>query len=209
MCADFTKLPQEIHDLEAAGADSFHLDMIDGNFVANLALGLQDVQAIRALTTKPLAAHMMINNTHRYIQLFAQQLGVDTLYIHPEADPQIVKSFMEIKAYHKHCGVVISPNTSIAMVEELFNLVDFVLVMTVNLGFAGQTYLDFVTTKIKKLIPYKQKYNFQIVVDGAISPAKIAELGAIGVDGFVLGTSALFNKKEAYQNILPQLKKLN
>lgn len=209
MCADFTKLTQEVESLDAAGIDIFHMDVMDGSFVPNFALGVEDFKAIRALTNKPLDAHLMIQNPGNYIDLFAKDLGADIIYVHPEADPHIVSTLTKIKSHGKKCGIAINPETSIESIKELFNIIDNILVMTVNPGFSGQPYLDFVTNKIKKIVNYQETYHFKIVVDGAISVDKITELGKIGVNGFVLGTSALFNKDESYQVIMKNLKNLN
>ncbi|MFC0291119.1 ribulose-phosphate 3-epimerase [Bombilactobacillus bombi] len=209
MCADFTKLTQEVESLDAAGIDIFHMDVMDGSFVPNFALGVEDFKAIRALTDKPLDAHLMIQNPGNYIDLFAKDLGADIIYVHPEADPHIVSTLTKIKSHGKKCGIAINPETSIESIKELFNIIDNILVMTVNPGFSGQPYLDFVTNKIKKIVNYQETYHFKIVVDGAISVDKITELGKIGVNGFVLGTSALFNKDESYQVIMKNLKNLN
>jgi ribulose-phosphate 3-epimerase len=205
MCADFTKLTQEVESLDAAGIDIFHMDVMDGSFVPNFALGVEDFKAIRALTDKPLDAHLMIQNPGNYIDLFAKDLGADIIYVHPEADPHIVSTLTKIKSHGKKCGIAINPETSIESIKELFNIIDNILVMTVNPGFSGQPYLDFVTNKIKKIVNYQETYHFKIVVDGAISVDKINELGKIGVNGFVLGTSALFNKDESYQVIMKNL----
>ncbi len=207
MCADFTNLKSEMGRLNDADADVFHMDIMDGNFVPNFALGLEDLKAVRANTAKLMDVHLMISNPGNYIDLFAD-LGADIIYIHPEADPHPISTLNKIKAKGKKCGLALDPETSVESVKELFNVIDYLLVMTVSPGFAGQSYLDFVTDKIKDIVKYSQDYSFKIVVDGAISPEKISELGKIGVEGFVLGTSALFNKDKPYKEIISSLKNI-
>lgn len=207
MCADFTNLKSEMGRLNDADVDVFHMDIMDGNFVPNFALGLEDLKAVRANTAKLMDVHLMISNPGNYIDLFAD-LGADIIYIHPEADPHPISTLNKIKAKGKKCGLALDPETSVESVKELFNVIDYLLVMTVSPGFAGQSYLDFVTDKIKDMVKYSQDYSFKIVVDGAISPEKISELGKIGVEGFVLGTSALFNKNKPYKEIISSLKNI-
>lgn len=207
MCADFTKLPEEIKGLEEANIDIFHMDIMDGVFVPNFALGTEDFKAIRANTDKLMDVHLMISNPGQYVDLFAD-LGADIIYIHPETDQHPISTLNKIKAKGKKCGIAINPETSVETVKELLNVIDYLLVMTVSPGFAGQSYLEFVNDKIKELAKYAEKYSFPIVVDGAISPEKIEELSKIGVEGFVLGTSTLFNKEEPYEEIIGSIKKL-
>lgn len=205
MCANYDSLKEEVIKLDLAGTDIFHVDIMDGSFVPNFGMGTQDIQYIRKNTNKLVDAHLMIQNPGDYIDLFAD-LGADIIYIHPEADNQPVRSLGRIKARNKLAGIAINPGTSVETIEELLPLVDYVMIMTVNPGFSGQKYLNFVTNKIKKLVNKKANFGFKIMVDGAISPEKINELSGLGVDGFILGTSALFGKSEDYATIIKKLK---
>lgn len=205
MCADFSALVEEVRQLDHAGSDIFHIDIMDGSFVPNFGMGLQDFAAIRKATDKTVDVHLMIQNPGEHVDLFAN-LGADIIYIHPEADQHPARTLAKIKEKHKHAGIAINPGTSLEAVKELLPLVDYVMVMTVNPGFAGQKYLDYVDAKIAELVNWQSTYHFQIMVDGAISPEKISALSEIGVNGFVLGTSALFGKKDAYQTIIARLK---
>lgn len=205
MCANYDSLKEEVIKLDLAGTDIFHVDIMDGSFVPNFGMGIQDVQYIRKNTQKLIDAHLMIENPGDYVELFAD-LGADIIYIHPEADKQPVRALGKIKGKNKLAGIAINPGTSLETIDELLPLVDYVMIMTVNPGFAGQKYLDFVTNKIKKLVDKKEDFEFKIMVDGAISPEKISELSGLGVDGFILGTSALFGKSEDYATIIKRLK---
>lgn len=205
MCANYDSLKEEVVKLDLAGTDIFHIDIMDGSFVPNFGMGTQDVECVRKNTKKLIDAHLMIENPGNYVELFAD-LGADIIYIHPEADKHPARALGKIKGKNKFAGIAINPGTSMETIEELLPLVDYVMVMTVNPGFAGQKYLDFVNNKIKKLVDLKSEFEFKIMVDGAISPQKIDELSELGVDGFILGTSALFGKEEDYETIIKRLK---
>ena len=206
MCADFSNLKQDTIDLANAGADIFHIDFMDGDFVPNFGMGLQDFELIRSVTDKPVDVHLMINNPGKYVGMFAD-MGADIIYVHPEADQQITRTLDVIKSKGKKAGIDLNPGTSISMVEELLPLVDYVMVMTVNPGFAGQAFLDFTVDKVEKLCALREEYGYEVMVDGAISPEKIEMLSEKGVKGFILGTSSLFGKEESYEEILTKLKK--
>lgn len=205
MCADFSNLKGEVEELELADVDIFHMDIMDGVFVPNFALGLEDFKAVRSLTKKMVDVHLMISNPSEYIDLFAD-LGADIIYFHPETDKFPVTTIQKIKKKGKYAGIAINPETSLETLKELFGLVDYVLIMTVNPGFSGQPYLDFVTKKVEDTVELSKVFNFKVVVDGAISSEKLHELSGIGVDGFVLGTSALFGKEDSYKNIASKLR---
>lgn len=204
MCADFSNLQKEVMLLDKAGADIFHVDIMDGHFVPNFGMGIQDFSLIRSATNKPVDVHLMIQEPSRYVEMFAD-LGADIIYVHPEADQQITRTVELIRKRKKKVGIAINPGTSIASIEELLPLIDYLMIMTVNPGFAGQKYLDYVKTKLEYVTAIKENYPFQVMVDGAISAEKITSLDKIGVNGFVLGTSALFGKKESYETILKKL----
>lgn len=206
MCANFANLEKEVKELENAGADIFHVDFMDGNFVPNYGMGLQDLELIRQVSGKKVDVHLMIENPGRYVQLFCDK-GADIIYVHPEADNQVTRTIETIKNNGKSPGIAINPGTSVEVIRELLPLVEYVLVMTVNPGFAGQKYLAFVNDKIKQLVSLSKNYGFKIMVDGAISEEKVHELSEIGVQGFILGTSALFNKNETYSELLNDLRK--
>lgn len=205
MCAEYGNLAKEVKELDDAGVDVFHMDIMDGSFVPNFAMGMQDFELIRKKTAKLVDVHLMINNPGDYVEMFADK-GADIIYIHPEADSQPARTLAKIIAKGKKAGLAINPGTGVEVISELLWLTDYVMVMTVNPGFSGQEYLAYVDDKIKKLVSLKEKYNFKVLVDGAISPGKIKELSRFGVDGFVVGTSSLFGKENSYKEIVKTLK---
>lgn len=209
MCADFKNLEKEVKDLEDANVDGFHIDFMDGQFVPNFGMGLQDLNIIRKLTHKIVDVHLMIKNPGEYIDLFVKE-NVDIIYFHPETDMHPARTIEKIKNNNIEAGIAINPDTSISTIEPLLNIVDKVMVMAVNPGFSGQKYLDFVNEKIDVLTSedYSKKYNYQVFVDGAISPQKVNELNKKGVKGFVLGTSTLFGKDDSYTEIINKLRKV-
>ena len=207
MCGDFSNLKAEVMALDQAGADILHLDIMDGLFVPNLGMGLQDVKVIVQNFSRMVDSHLMIQNPSAYVELFAS-LGVDILYIHPEVDLHPTRTLQKILDCGAIPGIAISPGTSYELIEPLLYLAEYVLVMTVNPGFVGQRYLEFVDPKIEKLVSQKETYGYRVIVDGACSPERIERLSQRGVDGFVLGTSALFGKQRPYGEIMDELRLL-
>ena len=205
MCADYGDLRREVEALDAAGADIFHCDIMDGTFVPNITMGVMDVKAVRAATRKPVDVHLMIENPASKVDLFLDA-GADIVYIHPESERYVVKTLAHIRERGAAPGLVINPDTSIETIEEMLNLVDYVMVMTVNPGFAGQKFIDFTKKKIARLASLKDEYGFDLMIDGACSPAVVRGLSAAGADGFVLGTSALFGKEIGYAECLQNLR---
>lgn len=207
MCADFGSLSIEISNLEEAGVTGYHIDIMDGQFVPNFGMGLQDLEFIRKSTKKPIDVHLMVNNPNNHINLFAN-IGVDIIYIHPEADMHPARTLQKIKQKNIKAGIALNPGTSIESIKPLLNIVDYVMIMTVNPGFAGQKYLNYVDYKIDELVEmsFKSRFNYDVLVDGAISPERIDNLSTKGVKGFVLGTSSLFGKNKDYATLINNLK---
>lgn len=207
MCADYGNLEKEIQSLDDAGIDSFHCDVMDGSFVPNMTMGIMDIKTIRKYTDKMVDVHLMIENPSTKIDWFIDA-GADLIYIHPESERYVVKTLSYIKSKGVLAGIAINPDTSIETLIEILNLCDYVMVMTVNPGFAGQKFIEFTKNKISKLNSYKIEYGFKVIIDGSCSPEIIKECGLLGVDGFVLGTSALFGKTQSYQELVSELKRL-
>ena len=187
MCADYGNLRATVEELDAAGIDIFHCDVMDGSFVPNFAMGLEDIKAASK------------------VELFAAA-GADIIYIHPESERYVVKTLAAIKSLGKSAGIAVNPDTSISEVEEMLNLCDYVMVMTVNPGFAGQSFIEFTNDKVRRLAALKERFGFELMIDGACSPERVRDLSAIGADGFILGTSALFGKDAGYEECLRRLR---
>lgn len=209
MCANFGNLEKEVRELEEAGIDSFHIDIMDGRYVPNFAMSLNDMRYIRSATDKPLDVHLMIEHPRTHIDLFLDSLRPgDTVYIHPEAEYHPSTTLQKIINAKMHPGIAINPGTSVETVIEMLRIVDSVLVMSVNPGNAGQMYLPYVGNKVERLISLREEMGFKLTWDGACSGDKIMEFAPKGVDGFVLGTTLLFGKNRSYGDILKEIREL-
>lgn len=206
MCADYRNLEREVHSLEAAGIDSFHIDIMDGRFVPNFAMSLNDLQVIRQLSSIPLDVHLMVEHPVNTVDLFLRNLRPgDTVYIHPEAEYHPSTTLQKIIDAGMVPGIAINPGTSVATVMEMLVIVKKVLVMAVNPGNAGQMFLPYVGRKVKRLLKLKEEYKFRIYWDGACGMEKINTYAPQGVDGFILGTTILFGQGKPYRKILEKL----
>lgn len=207
MCANFGNLEKEVRDLEAAGIDSFHIDIMDGRYVPNFAMSLNDMKYVRSATQKPLDVHLMIEHPNSHIELFLKNLKKgDTVYIHPEAEYHPSTTLQKIIDADMIPGIAINPGTSIETVMEMLQIVDKVLVMSVNPGSAGQMYLPYVGKKIEKIVKLKEELGFKVYWDGACGADKIEKYAPMGVDGFVLGTTLLFDQNREYKAILDEIR---
>lgn len=209
MCANYGNLEKEVRDLEQGGIDSFHIDIMDGRYVPNFAMSLNDMRYIASAAKKPLDVHLMIEHPNNHINLFLKNLREgDTVYIHPEAEYHPSTTLQSIIDAGMIPGIAINPGTSIETVMEMLRIVKRVLVMSVNPGNAGQMYLPYVGKKITKLLALKDEMDIQIFWDGACSADKILEYAPKGVDGFVLGTTLLFGKEQPYGETLKNIREL-
>ena len=196
LSADFSKLGNEIQDLEKAGADLIHIDVMDGHFVPNITIGPEVIKKLRKYTSLPFDVHLMISPVHDFIKNFADA-GADIITIHPEATTDLITSIKKIKSYNKKAGVSLNPETSVDKVLPVLNIIDLVLVMSVNPGFGGQKFIVNTLKKVKLLRNEIDTKNLavQIEIDGGINfeNSKIAKKA--GVDILVSGTT-IFKENE-------------
>lgn len=209
MCADFGHLAEEVENLDKAGIDSFHIDIMDGRYVPNYAMSLNDMKYIAKATKKPLDVHLMVEHPNNTVQLFLDNLRPgDTVYIHPEAEYHPSTTLQKIINAGMIPGIAINPGTSVETVMEMLQIVDKVLVMSVNPGNAGQMYMPYVRKKYQKLALLREEMGFDIYWDGACSADKIREFAPMGVKGFVLGTTLLFGHETPYEETIKNIREL-
>lgn len=208
MCVDFSRLPEEIAALERAGADMFHIDVMDGLFVPNFALGIEDIKAIGKLANIPYDVHLMVGNPDLYIEKFAG-LGCSIIYVHAEAPRHLHRTLSKIRAAGAQVGVAVNPATSLSVLEEVLEDIDVVLIMSVDPGFAGQPFIPGAIDKIQRLkdMIKENGVKTQIAIDGAISPEIVEKLGQ-DVTYFIMGTAGLFNQQATYQQAIARLRQL-
>ena len=173
-------------------------------------MSLYDMAYIASATKLPLDVHLMIEHPRNNIDLFLNRLRLgDIVYIHPEAEYHPSATIQKIIDAGMHPGIAINPGTSVESVKELLKIVEYVLVMAVNPGNASQMFLPFVGEKMEKLIKLREKKDFKLYWDGACGPDKLLKYANHGIDGFVLGTTVLFEQKQSYKEIINSIRELN
>ncbi|MBP2097372.1 ribulose-phosphate 3-epimerase [Enterococcus rivorum] len=189
LSADFANLERDIQLVEKLGADYIHVDVMDGQFVPNITFGPNVVSAIRPITKLPLDVHLMIVQPENYIEAFAKA-GADIITVHQESTPHIHRAIQMIKAAGVKAGVVINPGTPLVAIENVLDLVDQVLIMTVNPGFGGQSFIESALDKIAQLKEWKETkgYTYDIEVDGGIIPETAERCKEAGANVFVAGS---------------------
>lgn len=199
LSADFGKLAEQIKLAENGGADWIHLDVMDGHFVPNITFGPFIVKAIRKLTNLPLDAHLMVTNPDDFVEDF-RKAGADWITIHAEAPIHLHRSIQKVKSTGAKVGISLNPHTPLNVLEYVLDEIDLVLIMSVNPGFGGQSFIPQSLEKIRKLKEMIGSRNIKIQVDGGISTKNINEVAQVGAEIFVAG-SAVFGKKDIPQAI--------
>ena len=207
LSADFSRLGDEVRAIEAAGADWVHVDVMDGHFVPNITIGPMVVKALRPHTGLPLDVHLMISPADHFLEAFAEA-GADIITVHPEAGPHIHRSVQRVKALGKLAGVSLNPGTPAKMLDYLIDTVDLVLVMSVNPGFGGQSFIESQLKKIsaiRKMIDATGR-DIRLEVDGGVDAGNVGRIYAAGADVVVAGTATFRGGPECYADNIAGLR---
>jgi ribulose-phosphate 3-epimerase len=197
LSADFSRLGEEVRDVTQAGADVVHVDIMDGHFVPNISFGPMVMQSIRHVTGAPFDVHLMISPVDLYLEAFARA-GADIITVHAEAGPHLHRSLQAVRALGKKAGVVINPGTPESVLEPVLDMVDLVLLMSVNPGFGGQSFIPSALTKIRNVATMIRGRDIDLEVDGGVTADNAGEVVAAGANWLVAGSAVFKGGKGAY-----------
>ncbi len=208
LSADFAKLGEDIVAIDKAGADFIHIDVMDGNYVPNISIGLPVIKSIRKYTEKTFDVHLMIEEPGRFIDDFIA-VGADLITVHYEADRHVDRTIQYIKSKGIKAGIVLNPGTPVSMIKDLIPALDMVLIMSVNPGFGGQKFIEYSLDKIAEVKELSEKYNKDLLiqVDGGIDASNIKKVVDAGANVIVAG-SAVFKDGKVEENIAALRKSL-
>lgn len=202
------RLKEEIIELDHADVDIFHVDIMDGSFVPSFGMSLRELEMIRLHTQKLVDCHMMVREPHLHVENVAR-CGADIIYIHPESEICPSETLDMIHGFGKLAGLVLNPCTSLESVKDMLPTVDYVMMMGVNPGYAGRSYLGYLDGKFARLSEIRKLYHFKVVLDGGATCQVIKKLyHDYGVEGFVLGRQELFFQKRTYRESVDLIRSL-
>jgi ribulose-phosphate 3-epimerase len=206
LAADFTRLGEEVKAVDRAGADLIHLDVMDGHFVPNISYGADIIKAIRPLTTKPFDVHLMISPTDAYLRNFADA-GAQIITVHAESGPHVYRSLQAIRGMGCQAGLALNPGTPIAVIEPLLDVIDLVLLMTVNPGFGGQAFLHPVIEKCAAVRELIADHDIMLEVDGGITPETAALIVEAGAHVLVAGSAVFkYGHEDGYRKSIQAIR---